>query len=402
MFKILKQICRDTYRYSKQFFLLLSYSIGNISVIIFLFLKKKATIFISERPNLETKLLEIVDTIEDIYTNKRNFVVSIYNGTKQFYEKNRSILFIRITLTKLFSEILKQAKKHSKYLHEKIKKIKLYKFKVCIIIALFFHISVITMISISSYSHIILKKKITENIQNFVIIDSIYMNNYSNFLTDEDIIKEKKYSPTNSVEEPVSLKEKKDETVVENVLEYTLAKQITDSAPPKLKPIKKDTIVEIPQKKPQKKMQIITSVLKSIEGEDAITSDKSKEPIQKPTKTPLLKGKNNNIYNESPHISATIIESIRGQFLNCWTIPSGGVDLEFMTVSVLVSLDINANVKSIKLLDEKRYKKNSYYTVMAESVVRAIYKCSPLHGLKSESYKDWKEIEMIFDPIDMF
>ena len=39
---------------------------------------------------------------------------------------------------------------------------------------------------------------------------------------------------------------------------------------------------------------------------------------------------------------------------------------------------------------------------MAESAKRAILRCQPFNMLKPEHYEQWKDIEITFDPREMF
>lgn len=404
MFKIYKQYI---YIYCQKALFSSLNTIGHISIIIYTIIarisKEKFIHFISKRPNLETKLLEYQDYIKECYSICKNFYISTSHQAQQIYNSN-IVVHIRSFLKNAYYATLK----HIKYFYIKSKKIKLYKLRTCIILASLCHFSIIITILITSHSYKLSKKMEPNQAQNFVIIDSVHINNYSNFLTELETTKEKQYSTINTTEEyhhPTPIKSPQQY----KECEYTITKKHSHTPPPKTTPMLKktqkeirDNIIGIPQKKPQKSAEIATSVLKSIEGHNAILSSKPQEPIKSPKEKILFKGKTDNIYNESAYISATVIESIRGQFLHCWTIPSGGEGVEFIKVNVLVSLDTQANVKSIKLLNEKHYKKNPYYKVMSESVIRAIHKCSPLNGLKPESYKQWQEIEMTFDPINMF
>jgi len=44
--------------------------------------------------------------------------------------------------------------------------------------------------------------------------------------------------------------------------------------------------------------------------------------------------------------------------------------------------------------------KNKYYKVLANSVLRAIYKCQPLK-VPTSGYERWKELQLNFDAIEM-
>jgi colicin import membrane protein len=43
-----------------------------------------------------------------------------------------------------------------------------------------------------------------------------------------------------------------------------------------------------------------------------------------------------------------------------------------------------------------------YGPAMAESAKRAILSCQPFDMLKAQNYEQWKDIEITFDPRDMF
>lgn len=96
-----------------------------------------------------------------------------------------------------------------------------------------------------------------------------------------------------------------------------------------------------------------------------------------------------------------MIESIRSQFIHCWSVPYGALQAKNMQVKVNISLDKEGAVLDANIMDMGRYGSDPFFRAIADSAVRAIYKCSPLQGLPKEKYNLWQIIELVFNPRDM-
>ncbi len=151
------------------------------------------------------------------------------------------------------------------------------------------------------------------------------------------------------------------------------------------------------EKKKQQEELLFATMLKSVK------KDKPKIPTPKKEEGVVGKGATPE-HNSYKEMSITAIDAIRSKFIQCWTLPYGSKDSHKNKVTLVVYLDINANVKTVELINDKsnRYKKNPSFRAMADSAIRAVYKCSPLSGLPKEDYDTWNTMEIHFDPSEMF
>jgi hypothetical protein len=91
------------------------------------------------------------------------------------------------------------------------------------------------------------------------------------------------------------------------------------------------------------------------------------------------------------------VDNIINAYAKCWRIPVGS------KVTVIVSLNPDASIKSLKLAEQDQilYNKDTKFKEVADSAKTAIINCSPNKSLPLDRYDVWKEIEITFDPRDM-
>ncbi len=97
----------------------------------------------------------------------------------------------------------------------------------------------------------------------------------------------------------------------------------------------------------------------------------------------------------------SVSDSIRSQIVNCWSVPYGALGIDNTIVNIGIELDDLGSVLSVEVIDLSRYKSDSFFRAVADSAVRAIYKCSPLQGLPRHTHSLWGSIELSFDPREM-
>lgn len=102
-------------------------------------------------------------------------------------------------------------------------------------------------------------------------------------------------------------------------------------------------------------------------------------------------------------LTATQIDLIRQTIRKCWHFPAGLKNAEELVVDIKMSLDPDGNVKTAEVVDKKRMKNDPNFKVAAEYAHRAVLdpECNPL-PLPKEKYEEWKELELSFNPKDMF
>ena len=103
-------------------------------------------------------------------------------------------------------------------------------------------------------------------------------------------------------------------------------------------------------------------------------------------------------YDEKHELAVRIANSIRSRFVECWTVPAGAKDVENMVVKVGVVLAPSGKVVRAGITDTHLYNSNPFFRAVADSALRAVYKCSPLTGLSRSDYNLWHEIVLTFNP----
>jgi len=107
-------------------------------------------------------------------------------------------------------------------------------------------------------------------------------------------------------------------------------------------------------------------------------------------------------FEDNKPLTLSEIDSIKNQIYKCWNVPAGARDIKNAKVVVQINLQPDGSVSGAKLLDEGKMTMDStVFSILGESAVRAVYKCSPLQNLPISKYKRWKELELLFDPSQM-
>ncbi|MFV9838648.1 MAG: hypothetical protein AB8U44_01305 [Aaplasma endosymbiont of Hyalomma asiaticum] len=97
------------------------------------------------------------------------------------------------------------------------------------------------------------------------------------------------------------------------------------------------------------------------------------------------------------YIPDNVVGSVVEQFAKCWTIPSDA-ESDGNIVRINLVLDQNGKVKTAVIADTYLYDHNQSFRALADSALRAVYKCSPLVKLREIDYSLWNEVILTFDP----
>ena len=102
-------------------------------------------------------------------------------------------------------------------------------------------------------------------------------------------------------------------------------------------------------------------------------------------------------------LTATQIDLIRQTIRKCWHFPAGLRNAEDLIVDIKMELDPEGNVTRAEIVDTNRMASDPDYRTAAENAYRAVLdpKCNPL-PLPKERYNEWKDLELSFNPKDMF
>jgi colicin import membrane protein len=198
-----------------------------------------------------------------------------------------------------------------------------------------------------------------------------------------------------------------------------------EAPPPPPEPEKKPPEKKVEDKKPEPKTDAIAEALKK---EQAKKPDPPKPaPPKKPPQQKLDLSKIENklalldkreqrrnaatgaTLNENPSLgadgrAATLsqneIEALRSRLRECWDVPVGVVDARDLFVVVRIQFrrdgSLDADPAVLNNISHPAFQ------VAAESALRAIRKCAPYSFMPVAKYDVWKDIEVKFDPREMF
>lgn len=102
-------------------------------------------------------------------------------------------------------------------------------------------------------------------------------------------------------------------------------------------------------------------------------------------------------------ITATQIDAIRQKIRKCWLVPAGLKGAKDMVVDIKMEIAPDGTVKTAEIVDKSRMAQDNGFRTAAENAKRAVLdpECNPL-PLPKEKYEQWKDLEMSFNPKDMF
>ena len=101
-------------------------------------------------------------------------------------------------------------------------------------------------------------------------------------------------------------------------------------------------------------------------------------------------------------LTMTEIDAIRRQIQRNWAVPAGAEGAHEMTVTLRLRLDPDGTVRGVEVVETERMDRDSFFRTMAESALRAVRRTGHIAGLRGETYRHWRDIEMRFNPKDMF
>ncbi len=101
-----------------------------------------------------------------------------------------------------------------------------------------------------------------------------------------------------------------------------------------------------------------------------------------------------------PQLSQSEIDALRRRLGECWNPPAGARDAGQLKVVLRVLFKPDATVATPPQLVAGT--PSPFGPAMAESAKRAILSCQPFTMLRADTYQLWKDIEITFDPREMF
>jgi outer membrane biosynthesis protein TonB len=99
-------------------------------------------------------------------------------------------------------------------------------------------------------------------------------------------------------------------------------------------------------------------------------------------------------------LSQNEIDALRRRLSECWSPPVGAANAPNLKVIFRVLFNRDGSLAADPAMVAGTA--SPYGPAMAESAKRALLTCQPFKMLRAETYNSWKDIEITFDPRDMF
>jgi outer membrane biosynthesis protein TonB len=101
----------------------------------------------------------------------------------------------------------------------------------------------------------------------------------------------------------------------------------------------------------------------------------------------------------APQLSQNEIAMLRAQLYSCWNPPVGVVEAKDLVVTVRFSLNRDGSLASEPMVVNRG--RNALFQIAAEAATRAVRRCQPFR-LPVSKYEAWQDVEVNFDPSEMF
>jgi colicin import membrane protein len=102
----------------------------------------------------------------------------------------------------------------------------------------------------------------------------------------------------------------------------------------------------------------------------------------------------------APKLSMNEIDALRARIQQCWNPPAGAADAKDLVVLIRIQFNKDGSLAAQPALMNRG--SGTYFQVAAESALRAVVRCAPYTFLPPAKYDAWKDVEVTFDPRDMF
>ena len=99
-------------------------------------------------------------------------------------------------------------------------------------------------------------------------------------------------------------------------------------------------------------------------------------------------------------LSQSEIDALRARIQQCWSPPAGLADARDLIVIVRIRFNQDGSLSADPTLSN--HGSHPTFQVAAESALRAVRRCAPYSFMPIAKYDAWKDVEVTFDPRDMF
>ena len=112
--------------------------------------------------------------------------------------------------------------------------------------------------------------------------------------------------------------------------------------------------------------------------------------------TPSLGARTTN----APTLSQNEIDALRARIQECWNPPAGAADARDLAVLVRIQFNQDGSLAGEPRLISRV--SAGYQQIAAESAIRAVRRCAPYTFMPAAKYESWKDVEVNFDPRELF
>jgi hypothetical protein len=102
----------------------------------------------------------------------------------------------------------------------------------------------------------------------------------------------------------------------------------------------------------------------------------------------------------APKLTMSEIDALRARIQQCWNPPAGAADAKDLIVEVRIRFNQDGSLAAQPTVSNRG--SSTYFQVAAESALRAVVRCAPYTFLPISKYDVWKDVEVTFDPRDMY
>lgn len=102
----------------------------------------------------------------------------------------------------------------------------------------------------------------------------------------------------------------------------------------------------------------------------------------------------------APKLSQSEMDALRARLQQCWNPPAGQADARELVVEVRIQFNRDGSLSADPRVISRV--SSGYQQVAAESALRAVRRCAPYTFLPAAKYDSWKDVEVTFDPRDLF
>lgn len=102
----------------------------------------------------------------------------------------------------------------------------------------------------------------------------------------------------------------------------------------------------------------------------------------------------------APKLSQNEMDALRARLQQCWNPPAGQADARELVVEVRILFNRDGSLAADPRVVSRVA--SGYQQVAAESALRAVRRCAPYTFLPVAKYEAWKDVEVTFDPRDLF